>query len=219
MAKTLKSILETYAPRSEDEKRFIDKHPVVKHSDRNGNGDEVFKAKRIKIVKRAPEHGHEVGKDHEVYEETDSQRYDRHYNKQPAHVRNDGLGEETVEEARNNAFGVHPKNNPKFAKARAEYEEKMQRAHTKLNRGRSHVGPLTFGSRVTEEAHPSGAALKRAAQAKKKARAIALAYNNQKSGKRKSESYKLPDGRWASRDVKEDVRDLSKAAMDRHEKF
>jgi len=68
MAKTLKSILETYAPRSEDEKRFIDKHVVVKHADRNGNGDDVFKGKKIKIIKRAPEHGHEVGKDHEVYE-------------------------------------------------------------------------------------------------------------------------------------------------------
>lgn len=68
MAKTLKQVLETYAPRSDDEKRFIDKHVVVKHPDRNGNGDDVFKAKRIKVVKRAPDHGHEVGKDAEVYE-------------------------------------------------------------------------------------------------------------------------------------------------------
>jgi len=70
MAKTLKTILETYAPRSVDEKRFIDKHVVVKHPDRNGNGDEVFKASNIKTVKRASEHGYDAGKDAAVYEET-----------------------------------------------------------------------------------------------------------------------------------------------------
>lgn len=70
MTKTLKAILETYAPRSDDEKRFIEKHVTVKHSDRAGNGDDVFKAKKIKVVKRSPEHGYDVGKDHEVYEET-----------------------------------------------------------------------------------------------------------------------------------------------------
>jgi hypothetical protein len=70
MAKTLKTILETYAPRSADEKRFIDKHVVVKHPDRNGNGDEVFKASNIKTVKRAHEHGYDAGKDTAVYEET-----------------------------------------------------------------------------------------------------------------------------------------------------
>jgi hypothetical protein len=69
MAKTLKTILETYAPRSVDEKRFIDKHVVVKHADRNGNGDEVFKASNIKTVKRASEHGYDAGKDSAVYEE------------------------------------------------------------------------------------------------------------------------------------------------------
>ena len=69
MAKSLKTILEIYAPRSADEKRFIDKHVIVKHPDRNGNGDEVFKASNIKTHKRAPNHGYDVGKDVAVYEE------------------------------------------------------------------------------------------------------------------------------------------------------
>jgi hypothetical protein len=69
MAKTLKTILETYAPRSVDEKKFIDKHVIVKHPDRNGNGDEVFNASNIKTVKRASEHGYDAGKDAAVYED------------------------------------------------------------------------------------------------------------------------------------------------------
>lgn len=88
MAKSLKSILETYTPRSADEKRFIDKHVVVKHPDRNGNGDELFKASNIKTVKRSLQHGYDAGKDAAVYEEIESQRFDDHYDKQPDHVQN-----------------------------------------------------------------------------------------------------------------------------------
>lgn len=70
MTKTLKQILEGYEPRSGDEKRFIDKHIVVKHADRNGNGDDVFKAKKTKYIKRKEEgHGHDAGEDHLVYED------------------------------------------------------------------------------------------------------------------------------------------------------
>jgi hypothetical protein len=55
------------------------------------------------------------------------------------------------------------------------------------------------------EAYPSAAAMSRKAKAVKQARAVANGYANQKSGKWKSESYKLPDGRWASKDVKEEA--------------
>lgn len=72
MTKTLKQILEGYEARSADEKRFIDKHVVVKHEDRNGNGDDVFKAKKTKYIKRKEEgHGHDAGEDHLVYEEVE----------------------------------------------------------------------------------------------------------------------------------------------------
>lgn len=70
MTKTLKQVLEGYEARSADEKRFIDKHVVVKHEDRNGNGDDVFKAKKTKYIKRKEEgHGHDAGEDHLVYED------------------------------------------------------------------------------------------------------------------------------------------------------
>lgn len=68
--KTLKEILqlEVYEPKSPDEKRFKDKHVVVKHKDANGNGDDLFNAKNIKTVDRKPEHGYNPGEDEKVYE-------------------------------------------------------------------------------------------------------------------------------------------------------
>jgi hypothetical protein len=70
--KTLKEILqlEVYEPKSPDEKRFKDKHVVVKHKDANGNDDNLFNAKNIKTVNRTPEHGYNPGEDEKVYEET-----------------------------------------------------------------------------------------------------------------------------------------------------
>lgn len=71
--KTLKDILEVYQAKSKDERRFVDKHIVVKHKDRNGNGDDVFQATNIKAVGREAErHGYEPGKDEAVYEETET---------------------------------------------------------------------------------------------------------------------------------------------------
>jgi hypothetical protein len=71
--KTLKQILELYKPKSQDEDKFVKKHIVVKHKDRNGNGDDVFQATNIKAVGREKErHGYEPGKDEEVYEETEA---------------------------------------------------------------------------------------------------------------------------------------------------
>lgn len=70
MAKTLKEILEVYEPKSPDEKRFKDKHITVKTKDRNGNGDDVFRATNIKPVDRSKEgHGFNPGDDEKVYEE------------------------------------------------------------------------------------------------------------------------------------------------------
>jgi len=69
MPKTLKDFLEVYKPKSPDEQKFVDKHVVIKHKDRNGNGDDVFNAAKIKIGKRKEErHGYDVGEDEKVYE-------------------------------------------------------------------------------------------------------------------------------------------------------
>lgn len=68
--KTLKQILELYKPKSQDEDKFVRKHIVVKHKDRNGNGDPLFQATNIKAVDRKSErHGYEPGQDEEVYEQ------------------------------------------------------------------------------------------------------------------------------------------------------
>lgn len=68
--KTLKDILELYQAKSKDERRFVDKHIVVKQKDRNGNKDNVFQATNIKAVDRKAErHGYEPGEDEEVYEQ------------------------------------------------------------------------------------------------------------------------------------------------------
>lgn len=71
--KTLKEILqlEVYEPKSPDEKRFKDKHVVVKHKDANGNDDNLFNAKNIKTVDREPRHGYNPGEDEKVYEEVE----------------------------------------------------------------------------------------------------------------------------------------------------
>jgi len=70
--KTLKQILEVYKPKSPDEKKFVDKHIVVKQKDRNGNGDDVFQATNIKTVGRKDErHGYDPNEDEKVYEEVD----------------------------------------------------------------------------------------------------------------------------------------------------
>lgn len=72
MAKTLKNMLEVYAPRSKDEKRFKDKHIIAKSKldDKGTQDDKLFNATNVKTVERSPEHGYDVEKDEEVYEST-----------------------------------------------------------------------------------------------------------------------------------------------------
>ena len=80
MAKTLKSIFEkykpeqasSYTPKSGDEKKFKDKHIVVKNKldDKGTQDDKLFNATNIKQIDREPMHGYNPGKDEEVYEET-----------------------------------------------------------------------------------------------------------------------------------------------------
>lgn len=56
-------------PRSKDEKRFVDKHIIVKKSDANGNGDDVFNASNIKTYDRSTSnHGYNTKQDQAVYE-------------------------------------------------------------------------------------------------------------------------------------------------------
>lgn len=75
MAKTLKDFLNErqlgpMVVKNPDEQKFIDKHVTAKTADRNGNGDEVFKGSKVKMVDRKKEgHGYNPGEDEEVYEE------------------------------------------------------------------------------------------------------------------------------------------------------
>jgi len=70
MAKTLNQFLEGYLKvKNPDEQKFVDKHVVAKHSDRNGNDDGHFKGKTKQIDRRKERHGYNPGEDEKVYEE------------------------------------------------------------------------------------------------------------------------------------------------------
>lgn len=70
--KSLNSFLELYKPKSPDEQKFVDKHIVKTRGDANGNGDDVFKASKVKKVERTKERkGYEPGDDEKVYEEAE----------------------------------------------------------------------------------------------------------------------------------------------------
>lgn len=71
MTKTLKDFLEVYKPKSPDEQKFVDKHVTIKHKDRNGNGDDVFKGNTKYIKRKEERHGYDVGEDEKVYEEVE----------------------------------------------------------------------------------------------------------------------------------------------------
>jgi hypothetical protein len=67
--KTLKQILEVYGPDTKDGKAFVQKHAIVKTTDANKNGDDVFQATNVKKADRKKErHGYEPGEDEKVYE-------------------------------------------------------------------------------------------------------------------------------------------------------
>ncbi len=63
--------MEVYAPKSKDEKKFMDKHITAKSKldDRGTQDDKLFKATNIKTVSRETEHGYNAGNDEKVYEE------------------------------------------------------------------------------------------------------------------------------------------------------
>jgi len=61
-------ILEVYKPKSPDEQKFVDKHVTIKHKDRNGNDDDVFKGNTKYIKRKEERHGYDVGEDEKVYE-------------------------------------------------------------------------------------------------------------------------------------------------------
>lgn len=66
--KTLKKIMGDL--QSDDTKRFLDKHVVVKHPDPAGNGDDVFNATNIKKAGKGDDrHGYDSETDRKVYEE------------------------------------------------------------------------------------------------------------------------------------------------------
>jgi hypothetical protein len=69
--KTLKHFFEVYKPKAPDEQKFVDKHVTIKHQDRNGNGDDVFKGNTKYIKRKEERKGYDVGEDEKVYEETE----------------------------------------------------------------------------------------------------------------------------------------------------
>lgn len=72
-SKTLKDFFEVYRPKAPAEQQFVDKHVTIKHKDRNGNGDDVFKATNVKTIKRSADgHGYDAGDDEKVYEEVET---------------------------------------------------------------------------------------------------------------------------------------------------
>lgn len=71
MAKLLKDILETYAPRSKDEKQFYNMHKVevIKNKSPATMDDKLFNATNIKQAGRKPDrHGYEPGEDLDKYD-------------------------------------------------------------------------------------------------------------------------------------------------------
>jgi len=70
--KTLRQILEVYSPKSADEKRFVNKHIVVKTPDVAGNGDDVYSGKNVKeIDRKTTRKGYNTKDSESVYEEYD----------------------------------------------------------------------------------------------------------------------------------------------------
>ena len=80
MTKSLKDLFEVYRPKAKDEADFVDKHVTIKHKDRNGNGDDVFKGNTKKADRKKERHGYESGEDEKVYEkyEVDPSLEDEH---------------------------------------------------------------------------------------------------------------------------------------------
>jgi len=69
---SIKSLFEVYRPKPKDEQDFVDKHVVIKHKDKNGNGDDVFNASKVKPVARKKTRlGYDAPEDEKVYEEID----------------------------------------------------------------------------------------------------------------------------------------------------
>jgi hypothetical protein len=69
MPKSIKDLFEVYRPKAKDEADFVDKHVTIKHKDRNGNGDDVFKGNTKYIKRKEERKGYDVGEDEKVYED------------------------------------------------------------------------------------------------------------------------------------------------------
>ena len=70
MAKTLNNIINGFAPKSKDEKKFMDKHITTKNKlDTGSEDDKLFNATNVKLSEREPRHGYNPGNDEKVYEE------------------------------------------------------------------------------------------------------------------------------------------------------
>ena len=67
--KTLKDLFELYRPKAKGEQDFVDKHVVIKHKDRNGNGDDVFNGNTKVVDRKKNRQGYDTSSDEKVYEE------------------------------------------------------------------------------------------------------------------------------------------------------
>lgn len=121
--KTLKSILELYTPRAEDEQNFVKKHVVVKHADRNGNNDDLFKGKKVKYNKRKEErHGHDPEDGAAVYESLDEdvlgEGQDLQYGRKPKVVtKNYSWGKmKTIHKGADFSIPMHPEHHEPVSK-------------------------------------------------------------------------------------------------------
>lgn len=85
--KTLNDVIGGYRPKAGDEQRFMDKHVIVKHPDRNGNGDDVFQGTNIKYNEREEErHGYDAEKGIEVYEDVETLDENKNHSKFLKHL-------------------------------------------------------------------------------------------------------------------------------------
>ena len=101
-----------------------------------------------------------------------------------------------------------PEKMRQHATSRLLATKKVGKWHPALGPNDAKVLATEDSEETMHEAYPTAASLARKSKAIKQARAVATGYANQKSGKWASQSYKTDDGRWASKDVKEEAEGL-----------
>lgn len=182
MTKTLKDLFEVYKPKSPDEQKFVDKHVTIKHKDRNGNDDDVFKGNTKYIKRKEERHGYDVGDDEKVYEEVEDldelskstiASYVRKNVESPAYPAKGASAQGTKNRIKNLPLAVakhtaNPTGAKVFAREEAELEEKkltpaemkkreeiakaMERENPGMDKSKKMAIATATAKRVAEEA-------------------------------------------------------------------